>query len=59
MSAPSSAWISIARSGVSSTHGAVEMRAEGDAVFVELAQLRKRHHLEAAGVGEDRTAASS
>ena len=35
-------------------HGAVDMRAEGDAVFGDLAQRRKRHHLKAAGIGQDR-----
>ena len=33
---------------------AVDMRLEGDARLVDLAQLRQRHDLEAAGVGEDR-----
>ena len=54
MSAPSRRWISIERSGVSSMHRAVEMRAEGHAVLVDLAQLGERHHLEAAGIGQDR-----
>ena len=44
----------MARSGVSETHRAVEMGAEHHAVLVELAQAGERHHLEAAGVGEDR-----
>ena len=35
-------------------HGAVEVRAEGDALLRDLAQRRQRHHLEAAGIGEDR-----
>jgi len=30
------------------------MRTEGDALLRQLAQLRQRHHLEAAAVGEDR-----
>ena len=54
MSAPSSDWISMARSGVSSTIVAVDVRAKGDAVVGDLAQLRQRHDLEAAGVGQDR-----
>ena len=33
---------------------AVEVRAEGHALVLDLAQLRQRHHLEAAGIGEDR-----
>jgi len=33
---------------------AVEMGAEGHAVLVDLAQIRERHDLEAAGIGEDR-----
>ena len=33
---------------------AVDMGLEGDAVLIELAQLGERHHLEAAGIGEDR-----
>ena len=32
----------------------VDMRLEGDAGLVELAELRQRHHLEAAGIGQDR-----
>ena len=40
-------------------HGAVEMGAEGDALVLDLAQLRQRHDLEAAGIGQDRRAASS
>jgi len=32
----------------------VMVRLEGDAGFVELAQLGKAHHLEAAGIGQDR-----
>ncbi len=32
----------------------VDMRAEGDALLGELAQLGQRHHLEAAAVGQDR-----
>ena len=36
----------------------VEMRLEGDAVGVELAQLGQRHDLEAAGIGQDRAEAS-
>ena len=35
-------------------HGAVEMGAEGDALLLDFAQGRKRHHLEAAGIGQDR-----
>ena len=35
-------------------HRAVEMRAECHGVLVELAKLRQRHHLEAAGIGQDR-----
>ena len=58
MSEPSRCWISIARSGVSAMRRAVEMRAERHAVLVELAQLGQRHHLEAAGIGQDRAAAS-
>ena len=34
---------------------AVDRRAEGDAVGIELAQLAERHHLEAARIGQDRT----
>ena len=34
---------------------AVDVRAEGHRAFADLAQLRQRHHLEAAGVGQDRT----
>ena len=33
---------------------AVDRRAEGDAVGVELAQFLERHHLEAARIGQDR-----
>ena len=33
---------------------AVDMRLEGHAALVELAQLGERHDLEAAGIGEDR-----
>ena len=33
---------------------AVDMRLEDDAALVELAQLGEAHHLEAAGIGEDR-----
>ncbi len=33
---------------------AVEMRAEDDAALVDLAQGGERHHLKAAGIGEDR-----
>jgi hypothetical protein len=33
---------------------AVEMRAEGHAVLVHAPQLGQRHHLEAAGIGQDR-----
>ena len=40
-------------------HGAVEMRAEGDARLRHFAQGCKRHHLIAAGIGEDRIAASA
>ena len=55
MSAPSSVWISMARSGDSSTMAPSMMRAEGDALFSSiLRKLRQRHHLEAAGIGEDR-----
>ncbi len=36
-------------------HGAVDVRAEGDARFRDLAQFRQRHYLEAAGIGQDRT----
>ena len=54
MSEPSRRWISIARSGVSSWRDAVDMRLEDDAALVELAQLGEAHHLEAAGIGEDR-----
>ena len=35
-------------------HRAVDVRAERDAALVELAQLRQRHHLEPARVGQDR-----
>ena len=35
-------------------HGAVEMRAEHHVLLGQLAQARQRHHLEAAGIGEDR-----
>ena len=31
---------------------AIDVRAEGHRVFADLAQLRQRHHLEAAGVGQ-------
>jgi hypothetical protein len=34
---------------------AVEVRAEGDAILGDLAQLLQRHDLEAAGIGEDRS----
>ncbi len=34
--------------------GAVDMRAEGDAGLVDLPKGREGHHLEAAGIGEDR-----
>ena len=54
MSESSRPWISIERSGVISWQRAVDMRAEGDALLVELAQLRQRHDLEAAGIGQDR-----
>ena len=43
------------RAGVSRCVDAVEMRLERDAVRVELTQLRQRHDLEAAGIGQDRT----
>ena len=35
-------------------HGAVEVGAEGHAFVLDLAQLRQRHDLEAAGIGENR-----
>jgi len=35
-------------------HGAVEMRAEGYRLLVDLAQFRERHDLETAGIGKDR-----
>jgi len=35
-------------------HGAVEVGAEGHALVLDLAQLRQRHDLEAAGIGENR-----
>ena len=35
-------------------HGAVEMGAERDALFLDFAQGRKRHHLKTAGIGQDR-----
>ena len=54
MSAPSSVWISTARSGVSSCDRAVEVGAECHALVLDLAQARERHHLEAAGIGKDR-----
>ena len=54
MSDPSRFCISIARSGDERDHRAVDMRAERDAALVDLAQLRQRHHLEAARVGQDR-----
>ena len=54
MSEPSRRWISIDRSGVSSMPRAVDMRPEGHALLVDLAQLGERHHLEAAGIGQDR-----
>ena len=54
MSEPSRPWISIARSGERKCSRAVDMRAEAHAFFRDLAQLRQRHHLEAAGIGEDR-----
>ena len=38
---------------------AVDMRLEGHAGFVDLAEGRERHHLEAAGIGQDRDTASS
>ena len=54
MSESSSAWISSERSGVSRCAEPSMCELEGDAVLVELAELRQRHHLEAAGVGQDR-----
>ena len=54
MSEPSSPWISIDRSGVSTWARAVDMGAERDALLVELAQLGQRHDLESAAVREDR-----
>ena len=45
----------MARSGVSSTRGAVDMRLEGDAMLVDAPELRQRHDLVAAGIGEDRS----
>ncbi len=47
-------WISVALSGVRRCGAAVEVRAEGDAVLVQLAQRGQRHDLEAAAVGQDR-----
>ena len=44
-----------ARSGVRACVRAVDVRLEGDARLGDLAQLRQAHHLEAAGVGEDRS----
>ena len=40
--------------GVSTCVRAVDVRLEGDALVGDLAQLGEAHHLEAAGVGEDR-----
>ena len=54
MSEPSSLCISIGALRRQLDHRAVDMRAEGDAALRDLAQLRERHHLEAAGIGEDR-----
>ena len=54
MSEPSRRWISIARSGREKCSAAVDMRLEAHALFGDLAQLRQRHHLEAAGIGQDR-----
>jgi len=36
--------------------GAVDMRTKSDRVFGDLSELRQRHHLEAAGVGQHRAA---
>ena len=52
--ASSRCWISTERAGVSRCVAAVEMRLERHAVRIELAQLRQRHDLEAAGIGQDR-----
>ena len=54
MSEPSVAWISIEPSGVSVRLRAVDVRAEHDAVFGQLRQLRQAEDLEAARVGEHR-----
>ena len=54
MSAPSSAWISIARSGVSSTMAPSRCERKVTPCSSSRAQLDERHHLEAAGIGEDR-----
>ncbi len=56
MSPPSSAWISIDRSGVSRWLGAVDVRLEGGALLGDLADRGEAHDLEAARVGEDRAA---
>ena len=53
--ASSRCWISTERAGVRRWLDAVEMRLEGHAVGVELAQLRQRHDLEAAGIRQDRS----
>ena len=54
MSEPSSRWISIDRSGVSSWREPSMCDWNVTPVLAELPELREAHHLEAAGVGEDR-----
>ncbi len=46
--------MSTARSGRQVVLAAVDVRAEGHAVVGQLAQVGQRHHLEAAGIGQDR-----
>ncbi len=46
-------WMRVAALGREPVRRAVEVRAEGDALLVELPQLGEAHHLEAAGIGED------
>ena len=54
MSDPSRFWISIARSGESSTMAPSRWERKVTPLSVDLAQLRERHDLEAAGIGQDR-----
>ena len=55
MSAPSSVWISMARSGDRSTMAPSRCERKVTPLFRRcLRSSRQRHHLEAAGIGEDR-----